>query len=329
MTTKIEIQASSLQILNNGLPSGSESIASYQKNLCDEALRKGSSPRKSDGFKFALENGVAINKMGDGFLNLAAFVRNPFSRDVNFDFTKMEESIGAGYRLLDNLHLGHSVSPPVFYIEGLADALVMMGEDYSSSDGRKQAERLVRAARNYFLDCSVRLSKERGAIDGFNADLYFKANSGAALPVSLIDDIKRHGLRSYIHLCVGGGLEVAMSFFNGASPNITPPYSGDYDWPVTSVESVMSFVSVENYANRVFRLVTGYENENARNFKSISETYLSDIEKMRKSIAPFVDGGIAPIEGKVRKYSKGGKVSAPRVVEKQYRSTNMSLSLAS
>jgi ribonucleoside-diphosphate reductase alpha chain len=100
-------------------------------------------------------------------LNLAAFVRAPFTASASFDRAGFEDCAELAVRGLDNAMLRAGVSNRDrtdirVGVIGLGDALALLGVAYGSSEGRAFAADAARTLAHACVHASARLARERG-----------------------------------------------------------------------------------------------------------------------------------------------------------------------
>lgn len=128
-------------------------------------------------------------------LNLAAFVPSPGPRAC-IDPAAIADCAELAVRVLDNAALLACMPPPALRIgvTGVADALALLGLAYDSEQGRAQAGAWAGALAEGCLRGNVRLSAARGAPTEHPQDALARA-SAREMPIELLRDAKRHGLR--------------------------------------------------------------------------------------------------------------------------------------
>ena len=100
-------------------------------------------------------------------LNLAAFVRAPFTASASFDRAAFEDCAELAVRGLDNAMLRAGVSNRDqtdirVGVMGLGDALALLGTPYASSEARAFAADVARLLSHSCVHASARLASERG-----------------------------------------------------------------------------------------------------------------------------------------------------------------------
>jgi ribonucleoside-diphosphate reductase alpha chain len=171
-----------------------------------------------------------------GSINLAAFVRDPFTARARLDVDATSSLVPLAVRMLDNVwtvtHLpvpaqgeqGRSSRRIGLGITGLGDALAMLGLRYDSDEGRAAAAAAMRTIVEHAYAASIELARERGAFPRFERDPFLAAPFVARLPRVLRDGIARHGLRNS-HLAAIAPAGTIRVLAGGVSSGIEPIFA--------------------------------------------------------------------------------------------------------
>ena len=268
-----------------------------------------------------------------GSLNLAAFVRHPFTPNASFDFEAYAPVVATTNRMLDNV-LDVTVWPlPQQDAEskakrrigigftGLGDALLMLGLRYDSDEGRATAAKIAEATCHAAYRSSVELAKDRGAFPLFNADKYLAAPGFASrLPKAIKADIRKHGIRNSHLLSIAPTGTISLAFADNASNGIEPAFSWFYNRKKRMADESHRTYRVEDHAYRLYLhlhaidddvtvlpfdaskpQITGMIWEDAGHRYTMLPSYfvtaleISALDHMRMSAAvqPFVDSAIS------------------------------------
>lgn len=168
-----------------------------------------------------------------GSLNLARFVRNPFSAAASIDQTALTAAAGIAVHFLDNI-LDASRYPLAqqreqalrtrrvgLGVTGLADALIMLGLRYDSVAAREQAASTLQSIRDAAYQSSIELARSKGAFPAFDRDGFLASQFVGRLPVKLRDAIARYGIRNsqLIALAPAGSISLlAGNVSSGVEP---------------------------------------------------------------------------------------------------------------
>ena len=219
-------------------------------------------------------------------LNLAAFVRAPFTASASFERAAFEECAELSVRALDNAMLRAGVSNGDrtnvrIGVIGLADALALLGVSYGSAEGRAFASDAARILAHACVRGSARLARERGST---LANRVEAASHAELLGVAGEDQraVQRHGLRFARHTEIARRPRLAL-FANHVADAIDPlAPEGDVviDAPLGGDRRVRSC----GYAMSLKRRLEGPSASIA-----VAPIGLAAQQAMRAACQPFVD----------------------------------------
>lgn len=173
-----------------------------------------------------------------GSCDLGALVLPSFVSDKQTNWVKMESTIKAAVRLLDNVidvtayplpqmkdvaEAGRRIGLGVM---GLADYLFKKEVRYGSEKSLLEVETLFRFVRNKAYETSVELAKEKGPFPKFSSVDYGKASFIRKLPAKLRSEIKDNGIRNVTMLtCAPAGTtSLVASVTSGIEPLFSKAY---------------------------------------------------------------------------------------------------------
>lgn len=145
-------------------------------------------------------------------LNLAAFVRAPFTSAAQFDRAQFVDAVELAVRALDEAATlaGATTRETIRVgIAGLADALALLGIAYDSESGREFARGVVRTQAEACLRASNDLARERGAGPANPQAAVARAEALAVSP-ELLASIRQHGLRFARHTAISAQPRLAL-----------------------------------------------------------------------------------------------------------------------
>ncbi|MEZ5997837.1 MAG: adenosylcobalamin-dependent ribonucleoside-diphosphate reductase [Hyphomonas sp.] len=143
-----------------------------------------------------------------GSINLTRFVSKPFGPEAALDMDGLRALVGTAVRFLDNVldashyPLSEQKAEAVaarrvgLGITGLADALIMLGIDYDSEQGRAVASAVLETMRDAAYRASIRLAKEKGSFPRFRAADFLPRPFVERLPEDIRRDIAATGIRN-------------------------------------------------------------------------------------------------------------------------------------
>jgi len=143
-----------------------------------------------------------------GSINLAAFVRAPFTPVATLDLEGIATTVETAVRMLDDVVEASKYPLPEqarvaratrrlgLGVTGLADALIMLGLPYDSPQGRAMARHALESIRDRAYWTSTALAAEKGSFPAFRRDAYLASAYVEALPLGIRDRIATYGIRN-------------------------------------------------------------------------------------------------------------------------------------
>jgi ribonucleoside-diphosphate reductase alpha chain len=201
-----------------------------------------------------------------GSVDLTRFVRNPFTREAEFDFYGFAATVAVGVRMLDNVLDVTAWPLPQQRQEamdkrrvglgftGLGDALIELNLRYDSDEGRATGARIAEAMRDAAYTASVDIAKDKGAFPKLDVDAYLSAPRFASrLPESIKAGIRTHGIRNSHLLSIAPTGTISLAFADNASNGIEPAFSWFYKRRKRMPDDSTREFLVEDHAYRLFR----------------------------------------------------------------------------
>jgi ribonucleoside-diphosphate reductase alpha chain len=168
-----------------------------------------------------------------GSLNLAAFVREPFTPRACLDFAELEEATARAVRFLDAVvDLGKNRHPLEAQREaslrsrriglgvmGLADLFAMLNLPYGAPESLVLAEEVLRRIKEAAYRESARLARSKGPFPAFRAREHLKSPFIQALPEDLVGEVEK-GLRNAALLAIAptGSISLLAGVTSGIEP---------------------------------------------------------------------------------------------------------------
>lgn len=169
-------------------------------------------------------------------VNLARLVEDPFQPSAHLDLTKLANFVKIGVRLLDNV-LNVTRYPLArqraeaqakrrigLGITGLADALIMCGATYGTTQANTLVAKWMDTLRTASYLASAELAKERGPFSMFDCEKYLAAIEHRQLPAHVITAIQKEGIRNGTLTAIAPTGTMAM-YAGNVSSGIEPVYS--------------------------------------------------------------------------------------------------------
>src|SRR5665213_3668075 len=143
-----------------------------------------------------------------GSINLAALVREPFETTARLDLDELARLVPLAVRMMDNaIDVSRFPLPQQqeeartkrrmgVGVTGLADALILCGVRYGSTEAVALTETWLKAIERTAYLASAELAAEKGAFALFDRDKYIASETVAALEPDVREAIARNGVRN-------------------------------------------------------------------------------------------------------------------------------------
>ncbi|HXF80497.1 MAG TPA: ribonucleoside-diphosphate reductase, adenosylcobalamin-dependent, partial [Usitatibacter sp.] len=241
-----------------------------------------------------------------GSIDLARFVRDPFTSEARFDEPAFAEGVAIAVRMLDNV-LTVTPWPLAQQLQeskakrrvglgytGLGDALAMLRLRYDTDEARAEAARITEIMRDAAYLASIELAKERGVFPMFNKDLYLSGgNFASRLPEAIKQSIRKHGIRNSHLLAIAPTGTISLAFADNASNGIEPPFSWTYTRKKRMADGTHKEFRVEDHAWRLYRHMYGEDAKLPPYFVTALEISAQAHQAMVAAVAPFIDTSIS------------------------------------
>ena len=264
-------------------------------------------------------NGIVIHNCGEqplppagccllGSFNLTQFVLDPFTEDARFDFESLNRLVPVAVRLLDNIIEISKYPLPIYEEEekskrrmgigimGLGSTLAMLGLKYSSPEGRRQAELIMKTIRDSAYLASAILAREKGTFKYFDRDKYLAGEFIKRLPENVREAIRENGIHNshLISIAPTGTLSVIA---NNVSSGVEPIFSLSYKRRVkVSSDSIrgdqFEEYEVMDYAYRLYRELKG-DGPIPSYFETAYDIRPEDHLEMLKAVSYYVDSSVS------------------------------------
>jgi len=246
-----------------------------------------------------------------GSVNLAKLVNHQFEPNAAINKPLLIGVVKTAIRMMDNVievgnfplaaqkekaqqdrQLGLGVT-------GLADALIMCGLTYGSSEAAEWTETVMRDIAIAAYQASVDLARERGCFPTFNADGFLHPTrfAGRMLPTQLQDDIRNYGIRNGLLISIAPTGTISM-FAGNVSSGVEPVFAFEYERKVLQPDGTHSVQVVQDYAVTAFwdymgGLGSGHVDDLPPQFVSTQTLAPLDHVRMQTAAQKWVDSSIS------------------------------------
>ncbi|MEM7224853.1 MAG: adenosylcobalamin-dependent ribonucleoside-diphosphate reductase [Pseudomonadota bacterium] len=203
-----------------------------------------------------------------GSINLAALVDKPFEANAALDIGRLEALVPTAVRMLDN-----AIDVSRFPLEaqrqeamakrriglgvtGLADALILCGARYGSSQAVALTERWLGALRRSAYLASAELAREKGAFPLYDPEPYLAGETIAGLEKEVRDAIAAHGMRNALVTSVAPTGTISLLADN-VSSGLEPVFSLAYERNILMPDGTRRTEEVSDHAYRLYKRLKG------------------------------------------------------------------------
>jgi len=239
-----------------------------------------------------------------GSINLAECVAAPFSANGCIDYESLRTLARTAVRFLDDVidvsrfPLERQADQAVrtrrigIGVTGLADALVMLGLRYDSTQAREVAADVICAIRDSAYDESIALAREKASFPAFDATRYLASPFVKRLPQALQAGIARHGIRNSHLLSIAPAGTISLLAGN-VSSGIEPIFALHAQRCIRDAGLQVQEVAMEDAAYRRWRKAAGNAAALPDSFVTAGDLDTDAHLAMQISMQPFVDNAIS------------------------------------
>jgi ribonucleoside-diphosphate reductase alpha chain len=239
-----------------------------------------------------------------GSLNLARFVEHPFTREARLDTDRLAQLVPDAVRMMDNIIDISGFPLPEqreeaeqkrrigLGVTGLADALIMCGLRYGSSDAVTATEAWLGTIQRAAYLASTALAAEKGAFPLFDRDKYLAGATVAGLDAEIRAAIAKHGIRNALLTSVAPTGTISL-FADNVSSGLEPVFSFRYTRTVLMPDGARREEEVTDYAYRAFRRLNGETAPLPGYFVDVQTLAPEDHLVMQAAVQRHVDSSIS------------------------------------
>ena len=239
-----------------------------------------------------------------GSLNLAAFVRDPFGASAYLDTGALAETVAPAVRMLDDvIDISNYPLKPQrkeamskrrigLGVTGLADALVMCGLRYGSSEAATAAGEWMRIIQSAAWRASAHLAQEKGAFPLFDPQAYRDNAMLQRLDADVGPLVAAHGLRNGLLTSIAPTGTISL-FAGNVSSGIEPIFAAGYRRKILAADGSRHEEEVVDHAVRLHRALHGEGTELPESFVTAQELTPDDHIAMQAAVQPYVDSAIS------------------------------------
>ena len=260
-------------------------------------------------------NGLYVHNCGEqplppygacllGSINLAALVRDPFTKRARLDVKTLEALVPTAVRMLDN-----AIDISRFPLEaqrqeaqakrriglgitGLADALILCGTRYGSAEAVELTRLWLAALRKAAYLASADLAAEKGAFPLFDKEPFLEGENAQGLDKEVKEAIAEKGLRNGLITSVAPTGTISL-LANNISSGLEPVYSFDYARNLLLPDGTRQREEVLDYAYRLYRQRRGEETALTEAFVDAQSLEASAHVVMQAAVQDYIDASVS------------------------------------
>lgn len=239
-----------------------------------------------------------------GSLNLARFVRRPFTAEARFEFASLAAAAAVAVRLLDNvIDVSRFPLPEQaaqakgcrrigLGITGLADVLLMLGVAYGGERSLAFAAEIMRLVCHTAYRTSVALAAEKGGFPFFDRDKFLQARFIRTLPEEIRAGIEANGIRNSHLLAIAPTGTISLLAGN-VSSGLEPIFAASYARSVLGEDGRTKEFKLTDYAVALWRETSGAAEGLPSGFAAAADLPATRHLAMQAALQPFVDNSIS------------------------------------
>ena len=239
-----------------------------------------------------------------GSINLAKLVKQPFECDAHIDLEELSELVRTSVRMLDNVidisrfplpeqqEEAHKKRRIGLGVTGLADALIMCGVRYGSSEAVDLTDTWMKNLRDTAYRQSTELAKEKGAFKLFDAEAYMKGPNIKILPKDIQENIKEFGIRNALLTSIAPTGTISLLADN-VSSGVEPVFAFDYERTVLRPDGSKSIELVHDYAYQIYLNLKGDTKSLPGAFVNAHSLRPEDHLVMQSTVQKYIDSSIS------------------------------------
>ena len=239
-----------------------------------------------------------------GSINLAKLVHDPFTPAAGIDPEELADLVRVAIRMMDN-----TIDVSGFPLEaqrqeavakrriglgmtGLADALMMCGQRYGSTEAAAQAGDWAAQINRAAYLASAALAEEKGAFPLYDPAPYLAGESIQALDQDVRDAIAAHGVRNALLTSVAPTGTISLVADN-VSSGVEPVFALAYTRKVLQPDGTRREEEVSDYALRLFRQRFGASAALPEHFVTAQDLTPAEHVRMQAAVQRHVDSAIS------------------------------------
>ncbi len=238
-----------------------------------------------------------------GSINLARLVHDPFGPNAGIDTNELDRLVATAVRMMDNVidvsrfpldaqrREAHAKRRIGLGVTGLADALLMTGERYGSTEAARVTEDWMRRIAHSSYLASTGLAVEKGAFPLFDRDAFLAGRTMQTMNEEVREAVSANGIRNALLTSIAPTGTISL-YAGNVSSGIEPVFAFSYNRKVLQPDGSQVEEEVVDYAVRLWRDMFG-DRPLPGHFVDAQSLSPEDHVRMQAAAQKWVDSSIS------------------------------------
>ena len=203
-----------------------------------------------------------------GSINLARLVHDPFGSNAGIDTNELDRLVAVAVRMMDNVidvsrfpldaqrREAHAKRRIGLGVTGLADALLMTGERYGSTEAARVTEDWMRRIAHSSYLASTELAVEKGAFPLFDRDAFLAGRTMRTMDEEVREAVSANGIRNALLTSIAPTGTISL-YAGNVSSGIEPVFAFSYNRKVLQPDGSQVEEEVVDHAVQLWRDMFG------------------------------------------------------------------------
>ncbi len=238
-----------------------------------------------------------------GSINLARLVHDPFGPNAGIDTNELDRLVAVAVRMMDNVidvsrfpleaqrQEAHAKRRIGLGVTGLADALLMTGKRYGSTEAVRVTEDWMRRIAHSSWLASTGLAVEKGAFSLFDRDAFLAGRTMQTMNEEVREAVSANGIRNALLTSIAPTGTISL-YAGNVSSGIEPVFAFSYNRKVLRPDGSQVEEEVVDYAVRLWREMND-EKPLPGHFVDAQSLSPEDHVRMQAAAQKWVDSSIS------------------------------------
>ena len=239
-----------------------------------------------------------------GSINLTRLVSDPFTPKARLDMKALAKLVPVAVRMLDNVidvsnfpldaqrQEAQSKRRIGLGVTGLADALILCGLGYGSTEALAAVRKWMAAIQRHAYLASTALAAEKGAFPLYDKDAYLAGETVSGLDKDIRDAIAEHGIRNGLVTSIAPTGTISLLAGN-ISSGIEPVFRNEFTRDVLLPDGRHEQRRVMDYAADLYRRMNGADAVLPDTFVDVATLGPAAHLETQAAVQEFVDSSIS------------------------------------